>query len=182
MAFRKGIGRGQFLLFPESLDEYVSEDSPVRLIDAFVERLDLGGLKFKGVSSKDLGRPSHDPRDLLKILIYGYFYGALSSRRMERESKVNVEEDGRSVVDITYEYEEAAVTEEMLAIKTPEDIRVCLHSGAIPKCMEGILSEARVEEVVKYHRDATESDVARMTPEDGRGRAGMMTATLAQRR
>lgn len=392
MAFKKGIDRGQFLLFPESLDEYVSEDSPVRLIDAFVERLDLGGLKFEGVSSKGLGRPSYDPRDLLKILIYGYFYGARSSRRMERESKVNVEvmwltgkltpdhntisefrkrnirsmkpmfrefnrfcldlnmfsldyvsidgskfravnskdrnftlsklddrlkrldsrideylaaleesdgeedgrgmsrdeleekiaglqerkaryegylreleetgagqmsltdpdaklmkegngfgvgynaqtavdaeshliagfemtnhptdhglltkvarevrddlavdvlettadkgyhdpqdmadalesgiipnviqNDGRSIVDITYEYEEAVVTEEMLASKAPEDLRACLHSGAIPRCMEGILSDTRVEEVVKYHWDATDSDVARMKPEE----------------
>lgn len=91
MAFKKGIERGQVLLFPESLDEYVAEDSPVRLIDAFVESLDLEALEFKRVSPKDMGRSPYDPKDLLKILIYGYFYGARSSRRMERECKVNVE-------------------------------------------------------------------------------------------
>ena len=91
MAFKKGIERNQVLLFPESLDEYVSPESPVRLIDAFAERLNLESLNFQGVESKTMGRPSYDPRDLLKVLIYGYFYGARSSRRMERECKVNVE-------------------------------------------------------------------------------------------
>ena len=91
MAFKKGIERDQVLLFPESLDEYVSEDSPVRLIDAFVERLNLAALNFQRVESREMGRPSYDPRDLLKVLIYGYFYGARSSRRMERECKLNVE-------------------------------------------------------------------------------------------
>ena len=91
MAFKKGIDRDQVLLFPESLDEYVSEDSPVRLIDAFVERLNLAALNLQGIESKEMGRPSYNPKDLLKVLIYGYFYGARSSRRMERECKVNVE-------------------------------------------------------------------------------------------
>lgn len=91
MAFKKGIDRDQVLLFPESLDEYVSEYSPVRLIDAFVERLNLTVLNLQGIESKEMGRPSYNPKDLLKVLIYGYFYGARSSRRMERECKVNVE-------------------------------------------------------------------------------------------
>ena len=91
MAFKKGIDRSQVLLFPESLDEYVSADSPVRLIDAFVENLDMVSLKFQRVEPEEMGRPSYDPKDLLKVLIYGYFYGARSSRRMERECKVNVE-------------------------------------------------------------------------------------------
>lgn len=91
MAFKKGIDRDQVLLFPESLDEYVSEDSPVRLIDAFVERLDLAAMNFHGIESREMGRPSYNPQDLLRVLIYGYFYGARSSRRMERECKVNVE-------------------------------------------------------------------------------------------
>lgn len=91
MAFKKGIDRSQVLLFPESLDEYVSEDSPVRLIDAFVENLDMVSLKFQREEPEEMGRPSYDPKDLLKVLIYGYFYGARSSRRMERECKVNVE-------------------------------------------------------------------------------------------
>lgn len=392
MAFKKGIDRDQVLLFPESLDEYVSEDSPVRLIDAFVERLNLAAMNFQGVESKEMGRPSYDPKDLLKVLIYGYFYGARSSRKMERECKVNVEvmwltgkltpdhntlsefrkknircmkpmfrefnkfcldlnmfsldyvsidgskfravnskdrnftlsklddrlkrldshideylaaleesdgeddgrklsreeleeklaklqerkaryegylkeleetgegqmsltdpdaklmkenngfgvgynaqtavdaeshliagfemtnhptdhglltevaqevkedlgvkvleatadkgyhdpqdmakalengiipnviqNDGSSVVDITYDYEAADVTGEQIASTAPEDIKTCLHAGVVPKCMENILSEARVEEVVKYHRETTDSDIAKMTLEE----------------
>lgn len=91
MSFKKGVDRSQVLLFPESLDDYVLEDSPVRLIDAFVESLDIDSLGFSRVSYEAKGRPPYDPKDLLKVLIYGYFYGARSSRRMERECKVNVE-------------------------------------------------------------------------------------------
>lgn len=91
MAFKKGLDRNQALLFPESLDDYVMEDSPVRLIDAFVDSLDIESLGFSRTSYEVKGRPPYDPRDLLKVLVYGYFYGARSSRRMERECKVNVE-------------------------------------------------------------------------------------------
>ena len=59
MAFKKGIDRDQVLLFPESLDEYVSEDSPVRLIDAFVERLNLAAPNLQGIESKEMGRPAY---------------------------------------------------------------------------------------------------------------------------
>ena len=91
MGFKKGIDRDQVLLFPESLDDYVLEDSPVRLIDAFIESLDVEALGLTRVSYEAKGRPPYDPKDLLKVLVYGYFYGARSSRRMERECKVNVE-------------------------------------------------------------------------------------------
>lgn len=91
MAFKRGTDRNQAVLFPESLDEYVAADSPVRLIDAFADRLDMSALGFQRVEPDDMGRPAYDPRVLLKVLIYGYFYGARSSRRMERECKVNVE-------------------------------------------------------------------------------------------
>ena len=66
MVFKKGIDREQVLLFPESLDEYVSEDSPVRFIDAFVERLNLAALNLRGIESKEMGRPSIIPRTFLK--------------------------------------------------------------------------------------------------------------------
>lgn len=91
MAFKRGTDRKQTVIFPESLDEYVAADSPVRLIDAFADRLDMSALGFQRVEPDDMGRPAYDPRVLLKVLIYGYFYGARSSRRMERECKVNVE-------------------------------------------------------------------------------------------
>ena len=60
-------------MFPGSLDEYVSEDCPVRLIVAFVERLNLAAMNFPGVESKEMGRPSYDPKDLLKVLYTGTF-------------------------------------------------------------------------------------------------------------
>lgn len=91
MAFKRGTDRKQTVLFPEGLDEYVAADSPVRLIDAFADSLDMIALGFHRVEPDDMGRPAYDPRVLLKVLIYGYFYGARSSRRMERECKVNVE-------------------------------------------------------------------------------------------
>ena len=91
MACKRGTDRKQTVLFPESLDEYVAADSPVRLIDAFADSLDMIALGFHRVEPDGMGRPAYDPRVLLKVLIYGYFYGARSSRRMERECKVNVE-------------------------------------------------------------------------------------------
>lgn len=91
MSFKKGLDRNQVLLFPDRIDDYVLPESPVRVIDAFVENLDLEALNFRNSESKVMGRPAYDPKDLLKVLIYGYFYGVRSSRRMERECKVNVE-------------------------------------------------------------------------------------------
>ena len=69
MAFKKGIDRDQVLLFPESLDDYVLEDSPVRLIDAFIESLDIEALGFTRVSYEAKGRPPYDPKDLLKATL-----------------------------------------------------------------------------------------------------------------
>ena len=74
--------------------------------------------------------------------------------------------DGSSVVDITYDYEAADVTAEQLASTAPEDIKTCLHAGLVPQCMESILSDARVEEVVKYNRETTDSDIAKMSLEE----------------
>jgi transposase len=89
--FIQGIDRTQATLFPESLDEYVSEDNPVRVIDLFVDRLNLGTLGFSSVQPKDTGRPSYHPATLLKLYIYGYLNRVQSSRRLERESQRNVE-------------------------------------------------------------------------------------------
>lgn len=87
MAFKRGIDRKQAVLFPESLDEYVAADSPVRLIDAFADNLDMIALGFHRVEPDDMGRPAYDPRVSLKVLIYGYFYGAGSSRRLEESGE-----------------------------------------------------------------------------------------------
>lgn len=88
--FIQGQDRNQATLFPERLDDYVAEDSPVRVVDAFVEELDLSGLGFKGEPSAT-GRPGYDPRTMLKIYIYGYLNRVQSSRRLEQEAQRNVE-------------------------------------------------------------------------------------------
>src|SRR5471030_1173768 len=89
--FVEGEDRRQGVLLPEYLDDYVSEEDPVRVIDVFVDELDLGALGFAGVVPEATGRPSYHPGLLLKIYIYGYINQIASSRRLERESQRNVE-------------------------------------------------------------------------------------------
>ncbi len=88
--FIEGESRSQATLFPERLDDYISEDSPVRVIDVFVDELDIGALGFK-VNPEETGRPAYHPATLLKIYIYGYLNRVQSSRRLERETQRNVE-------------------------------------------------------------------------------------------
>src|ERR1700730_5549192 len=89
--FVEGVDRGQSTLFPECLDDWIDEDNPVRVIDVFVDELDLGALDFGGVDPKATGRPSYHPSILLKLYIYGYLNRVQSSRRLEREACRNVE-------------------------------------------------------------------------------------------
>ena len=89
--FVEGTDRGQSTLFPECLEDWLGEDNPVRVIDVFVEELDLAGLGFSGVDPEATGRPSYHPSVLLKIYIYGYLNRVQSSRRLEREAGRNVE-------------------------------------------------------------------------------------------
>ena len=89
--FVEGIDRGQTTLFPECLEDWIDADSPVRVIDAFVDKLDLSGLGFDGVAPEATGRPSYHPSVLLKLYIYGYLVRVQSSRRLEREAGRNVE-------------------------------------------------------------------------------------------
>ena len=77
--------------FPETLEDFVAEDNAVRVIEAFVEALDLGELGFGGVDPKATGRPSYHPSVLLNLYIYGYLNRVQSSRRLEREAGRNVE-------------------------------------------------------------------------------------------
>lgn len=88
--FREGENRYQSTLFPERLEDYVSEDNAVRVIDVFVDELDLSGLGFKAEPS-ELGSPAYHPATLLKIYIYGYLNRIQTSRRLEREAHRNVE-------------------------------------------------------------------------------------------
>src|SRR5215469_2333615 len=89
--FIEGEARTQSLLFPERLDDWIEEDSPVRVIDAFVDELDIKELGFEGAVPADTGRPGYHPSTLLKIYIYGYLNRIQSSRRLEREAQRNVE-------------------------------------------------------------------------------------------
>src|ERR1700704_2294951 len=89
--FIEGEGRTQVTLLPEYLDDYVAEDNPVRVIDVFIDELDLTGLGFEGVPPADTGRPAYTPAVLLKIYVYGYLNRLQSSRRLERETQRNVE-------------------------------------------------------------------------------------------
>ena len=89
--FVEGVHRSQTTLFPESLEDWVSDDNPVRVIDAFVDALDLRTLGFDGVLPEATGRPSYHPAILLKLYIYGYLNRVQSSRRLEREAGRNVE-------------------------------------------------------------------------------------------
>jgi len=89
--FVEGADREQATLFPESLEDWVGEDNPVRVIDVYVDELDLAELGFAGVDPKTTGRPSYHPSVLLKLYIYGYLNAVHSSRRLEREAGRNVE-------------------------------------------------------------------------------------------
>src|ERR1700675_350583 len=89
--FVEGTDRGQSTLFPECLEDWIHEDNPVRVIDVFVDDLDLGELGFEGVDPEATGRPSYHPAVLLKLYIYGYLNRVQSSRRLEHEAGRNVE-------------------------------------------------------------------------------------------
>jgi transposase len=91
MAHVAGQSRYQSTLFPEVLDEVVSSEDPVRVIDAFVETLDLAALGFSRVAAEEMGRPPYAPGDLLKLYVYGYLHRVRSSRRLEAETQRNVQ-------------------------------------------------------------------------------------------
>ena len=86
-----GIDRSQSTLFPESLEDYIAEDNPTRVIDVFVDELDLDDLGFQRVLPSHTGRPAYHPSVLLKLYVYGYFNRIQSSRGLERETHRNLE-------------------------------------------------------------------------------------------
>jgi transposase len=89
--FIEGESRTQSTLLPECLDDYIAETNPVRVVDVFVDELDLGKLGFEGVEPAATGRPAYHPAVLLRLYIYGYLNHIQSSRRLESESQRNVE-------------------------------------------------------------------------------------------
>jgi transposase len=91
MSYVEGESREQRVLFPEVLDDYISEENVVRFIDAFVDGLEMEELGFERAAPKETGRPPYDPRDLLKLYIYGYVNRIRTGRTLERECQRNVE-------------------------------------------------------------------------------------------
>ncbi len=89
MAYRYGDNRKQLILFPESLDQYVSDDHPVRAYDAFVDSLDFAQLGIQ-IDDRKVGNSQYDPCAMLKLLLYGCSYGIKSSRKLERELHNNL--------------------------------------------------------------------------------------------
>jgi transposase len=84
--FVEGEDRHQSTLLPACLDDYIAEDNPIRVVDAFIEALDLCALGFERVQPAATGRPAYHPATLLKIYLYGYLNRVQSSRRLEREA------------------------------------------------------------------------------------------------
>ncbi len=86
-----GQDRQQVTLLPECLDDFIGEDNPIRVVEAFVNELDLASLGFQGATPANTGRPSYHPAVLLSIYVYGYLNRIQSSRRLERECQRNLE-------------------------------------------------------------------------------------------
>ena len=91
MPYVKGEDRNQVIMFPDCIDDYVTQGSNVRVIDEFVEQLDVETLGFKFAKSPTVGRPPYSPKDLLRLYIYGYINRIRSSRCLEKETKRNLE-------------------------------------------------------------------------------------------
>lgn len=91
MDYIQGESRNQYTMLPNVMDDYITEDNTVRIIDAFVDSLDIKKLGFNKSEHCETGRPPYAPQDLLKLYIYGYFNHIRSSRRLEAESKRNIE-------------------------------------------------------------------------------------------
>ncbi len=116
--FIEGVDRGQSTLFPECLEDWVGEENPVRVIDVFVDELDLVGLGFGRAEPEATGRPGYHPAMLLKLYIYGYLNRVQSSRRLEREAGRNVEvmwlttrlaPDHKTIADFRKEFEGSGI-------------------------------------------------------------------------
>ena len=91
MDFISGDNRNQITLMPDSVDDYVDDNNSVRVIEAYIDSLNLAALGFAKAQPHDTGRPMYDPKDLLKLYVYGYMNKVRSSRRLETETKRNLE-------------------------------------------------------------------------------------------
>ncbi|WP_049765309.1 transposase [Alkaliphilus metalliredigens] len=91
MRYIEDIHRKSKIVFPEYIDDYITEDNPVRMIDAFVDTLDIVELGFKNAVPQKKGRPGYNPKYLLKLYIYGYMNKITSSRKLEKATQTNIE-------------------------------------------------------------------------------------------
>ena len=131
------------MLFPEQLEDWISEDNPVRAVDAFVEELDLVRLGFGGAKAADTGRPAYHPAVLLKIYIYGYLNRVPSSRRLEREAQRNVElmwltgrlaPDFKTIADFRRDNGEASIAIYRMTSEEAGKIQHKYWSSDCPQC------------------------------------------------
>lgn len=116
--FIEGVNRDQTVLFPERLEDWIGEEHLVRVVDLFVDELDLAALGFHCHAAARTGRPGYHPAVLLKLLIYGYLNRIHSSRRLEREAGRNVElmwltgrlvPDHKTIADFRREFEGSGI-------------------------------------------------------------------------
>jgi len=91
VGYIEGEDRNQIILFPESIDEYVSDNNSIRIIDEYINQLNLKSLLFKRAVTPKMGRPPYHPKDMLKLYLYGYLNRIRSSRRLEQEAIRNLE-------------------------------------------------------------------------------------------
>jgi transposase len=91
MEFITGENRDQIILLPDSIEDYVEDNNSVRVIEAYINSLNLSGIGFSRSQPHDTGRPMYDSKDLLKLYVYGYMNRVRSSRRLETETKRNLE-------------------------------------------------------------------------------------------
>ncbi len=135
--FVQGQDRAQTSLLPASLEDYVDADNPARIIEAFVEALDLGALGFAIVPAAT-GRPSYHPATLLKLYIYGYLNRIQSSRRLERECQRNVELMWLTGV-LRRTSKPSPISGATMALRSVRPARSSSSSAAILACSRGRL-------------------------------------------
>lgn len=129
--FIEGQDWQQVTLMPECLDDFITDDNPVRVIDAFVGELDLTKLGFEGAEPAATGRPSYHPADLLKVYIYGYLNRVQSGRRLERECQRHIELMWRAIADRGY--------------YSAMQIKACADSGIAPILPKPTTSGAKAD-------------------------------------
>ena len=135
--FIDGEDRMQQTLLPHSLEDYVGEENPVRVIEVFIDELDLAALGFAGMTPAATGRPAYHPSTLLKIYLYGYLNRVQSSRRLERETQRNIELmwlTGRLMPDLQMRFSTASnhCRHSYPQKVGTQHLRLCNHFGTQP--------------------------------------------------